>query len=182
MRALLLCVVVCAFGWMVAGAGAAQVDSPCLQPSGDNGATACTIVLQETVSGDLGSDVVTECLGEDVFLTLDATAVAHQVFRPDGTSQLASSHASVHGSGYGVVTGTKIEFTEPGSAFLDTLPDGGEVFHTVSSAEVNTQGGAANLELTIEAQEVIAPDGTVTSSVLNVQETCGSDHASEHLH
>jgi hypothetical protein len=160
-------------------AEAARVDQVCEGPSGGNGATTCTLIIRESISGQLGSDVVTGCLGEDVFLNLDVQVVAHQTFRPDGTLDTKAG-ATIHGTGYGVVTGTPIVFNENAEAFVDNLPDGGEIFHIVSPAEVNTAGGAPNLEFTIETQFVVAPDGTVTNGQLNAQARCGSER--EHLH
>src|SRR5207245_2722587 len=134
-----------------APAGAARVDQLCEGPSGGNGATSCTLILDFSVSGPLGSDVVTGCLGEDVFLDLDIHVIGHELFRPDGSVD-SKAGATVHGGGYGLVTGTPVVFNENAEAFIDNRPGGGEIFHTVSTAEVNTAGGSPNLEFTIESQ------------------------------
>jgi hypothetical protein len=181
-RAFLFAVTAAAAAVFAASAGAGRVDEACDQPSGGNGATACTLILDESVSGPLGSDVVTACLGEDVFLNLDVHVVAHQLFRPDGSVDTHAG-ATVHGSGYGLTTGTPIVFNENAEVFIDQTPDGGEIFHVVSPAEVNTQGGTPNLEFTLESQFVVGPDGTVENSIENDQAKCGpSDHESAHLH
>jgi hypothetical protein len=181
-RAAILVCVAAVFAAAASGAGAARVDETCTQPSGDNGATACTVMLDATVSGVTESPDVIACLGEDVFVTLRVKAVGHEVFRPDGSEDL-SAHATIHGSGYGVLTGTRVVYNEGGETFLDNTPDGGEIFHTVAPVEVVTNGGAVNLELTIEAQFVVAPDGTIVNSTLNAQAKCGtSDHESIHQH
>lgn len=165
---------------VAAPAGAAQVDQLCDAPSGANGATTCQLIIRESVSGATESPVVMECLGEDVFVNLDVQAIAHETFRPDGTL-VETAHIEAHGSGFGLVTGTPVVFNEGGEAVIDNLPDGGMLIHETVPAEVVTQGGAVNLELTEELQFLVAPDGTVQNEQTNVQAMCGpSDH--EHLH
>jgi hypothetical protein len=175
-------VAACAFGALALTAlpaGAGQVDQPCFEPSGDNGATSCTFIVDMSISGPSLSPTVIECFGEDVFVDLRAHVVGHEVFRPDG-STLATAHAEIHGSGYGLVSGIQVIFNSPVSGTIDNLPDGGFLLHEVTSGEVITQGAPANLEFTIELQELIAPDGTVKNQTLNAQANCGSVH--EHLH
>jgi hypothetical protein len=176
-------VLVLALGAIVlaAPAGAARVDEPCSQASGANGATACTFIVDMSVSGPLESDVVIACLGEDIFLDLRVHVVGHQLFRPDG-SVATTAGASIHGDGYGLLTGTRIVFNENGEAHVDDLPNGGTLFHTSTPAVVVTKGGAINLEFNVETQFVIAPDGTVTNSQLNAHVNCGSDHERLHQH
>jgi hypothetical protein len=162
-----------------APAGASRGDQLCEAPSGGNGATSCTLIIDETVSGPLESDVVTGCLGEDVFLDLRVHVLGHEVFRPDGTLNTKAG-ATVHGSGYGLVTGVPIVFNENAEEFIDNLPNGDQLFHVVSTAEVNTAGGTPNLEFTIESLFEVAPDGTVTHSQLNDQANCGPVHEHDH--
>jgi hypothetical protein len=138
------------------------------------------VIIDASVSGPLESDVVTGCLGEDVFVDLRVHVIGHQVFRPDGSLDTKAG-ATVHGSGYGLVTGIPIVFNENAEEFIDNLPNGDELFHVVSTAEVNTAGGAPNLEFTIESLFQVAADGTVTHSQLNVQAKCGPVHEHEHL-
>ena len=164
---------------LAAPAGAARGDQLCEAPSGDNGATSCTLILDLSISGPLESDVVTGCLGEDAFVDLRVHVVGHQVFRPDGSLDTKAG-ATIHGSGYGLVTGAPIIFNENAEAFVDNLPNGALMLHTVSTGEVNTAGGAPNLEFTIESQFQIAADGTVTHAQMNAQAKCGAVH--EHVH
>jgi hypothetical protein len=78
------------------------------------------------------------------------------------------------------VTGTPIIFHENAEAFIDNLPDGGEILHVVSTGEVNTAGGSPNLEFTIESLFQIAPDGTVTHAQMDAQAKCGTVHEHQH--
>ena len=88
----------------------------------------------------------------------------------------------MHGSGYGLTSGTKTEFNTTGSQLFDYLPNGDQVAHVTSSSTVPTQGPTPNLELTIEAEIHTDATGNTTFSELNVQEHCGAEHDSEHLH
>jgi hypothetical protein len=173
--------VVAAFAATAAGASASRGNEQCL-PSGGNGATACIIVVRTTLAGDLDSPVVTECLGEDVYVSLDLQVSELFVYNPNGTSELQRAHVSIHGTGYGLTTGTRIQFNDDGNDFIDALPNGGEIFHIVTPTQVLTKGGSLNLEFNVEAQSVVAPDGSLTNLTANVQVRCGSDHESEHLH
>jgi|GEM_PF-6295936 len=166
-------------------AAAAPNDQPCTGPT-DPGATyTCTAIVRASAEGPLGSPAVTDCLGEDFYLSIDALVLEHVVVHPGGellsADSLTSAHTTVHGSGYGLTTGTKTEFDETGSQVFDFLPNGDEVLHTTSSASVPTQGSTPNLELTIEAEIHTDAFGNTTFSEITVQEGCGTEHDVEHL-
>jgi hypothetical protein len=160
---------------------AARVDAPCSEPSGANGATACTVILRIENTDVTGSETVQECFGEDFLVHVEAQAVAHMVFRP-GDAVASLDHASVtaHGTATGVTSGIQAIFNQQGSATIDQLPNGGSILHETAPAEIVTQGAADNLVLLVELQQVIAPDGTLVNQTVNAQAKCGSDH--EHLH
>jgi hypothetical protein len=175
------------FAVFAGGAGATPNDQPCQDGTFDASKTyTCTAIVKASASGPLESPVVTECLGEDFFLTIDAHILEHLVVHPGGElfgpGSLTHAQTSIHGSGYGLTTGTKTEFNTTGSQTFDFLPNGDEVAHVTSSATVPTQGATPNLELTIEAEIHVDAEGNTTFIETNVQEHCGSEHDSEHLH
>jgi hypothetical protein len=185
---LVLAVLVASCAAIVVGpAMAAPNEEPCQNATIDPAKTfTCTAIVTATASGPLESPTVTECLGEDFFLTIVAHILEHVVVHPGGElfgpGSLTHAQVSVHGSGYGLTSGTKTEFNETGSQVIDYLPNGDAVFHTASSATVPTQGASPNLELTLEAEIHVDPTGNTTFFQSNVQEHCGALHDSEHLH
>jgi hypothetical protein len=135
------------------------------------------------VSGPTESDVVIACFGEDFVVDIGAHIVVHEVFRPgDQAPGLVHAAAQIHGTGTGMVSGTPVIFNENVSGTVDMLPNGDQVFHTVSPGEVVTAGPSPNLEFTIELQVVTAADGTEKNVTLNAQAKCGSVHEHEHGH
>jgi hypothetical protein len=179
LRVAALGVLACALAF-AATAAARQVGEICTEPAGGNGATSCTVIIDQSVSGTTESDAVVFCLGEDVFVTLDAHIVAHELFRPG--DEVPSTHlaATIHGTGYGVLSGAPVRLNENASGTVDYLPNGDQLYHVVTPGEVITPGSAPNLEFTIELQVLTAADGTQKNVTLNAQAKCGSEHDHEH--
>jgi hypothetical protein len=164
-------------------AGAARVDEPCFEPSGGNGATACTVILRIENTAITESPTIIECFGEDFLIHIEAQAVATFVFRP-GEEVASLEHAMVtaHGTGTGVLSGTQVILNQQGSVVVDDLPGGGSVMHETTAGEVLTHGSPDNLVLTVELQVVVNPDGTLANQTLNAQAKCGSIHERAHDH